>query len=274
VTPRVGIASCLLGTGLLIASTVRAQAPPEPAPPAPAPDHVAPDPPQDVMGDMTYKDMVSMMQMDDTRDFGKVMIDQLEWRDAQEGAEGAWDAQGWYGGDYNKLWVKTEGARIDGNTLDASVEVLADRVIARWWDAQAGIRQDFGRGPARTWAALGLQGLAPYWLDAEVTFYVGDEGRTAARLKGDYDLLLTQRLILQPYGEVNLYGKADPQRLVGSGLSDLELSLRLRYEVRREFAPYLGVGWFRRFGDTAELMRAVGEGSDAVQFIAGLHIWF
>ena len=133
---------------------------------------------------------------------------------------------------------------------------------------------DFGKGPSRTWLALGLQGLAPYWLDAEATFYVGEEGRTAARLKADYDLLITQRLILQPYSEVNLYSKSDPGRQVGSGLSDLELSLRLYYEVRRELAPYVGVAWFRRFGTTAELTRAAGEGGDEVQLVAGLHVWF
>jgi copper resistance protein B len=227
-----------------------------------------------MMGDMSYKDMVSTMQMDDTHRFGKVMLDQLEWRDAQGGDAAAWDAQAWYGGDYNKLWIKTEGERVAGVTHTASVDVLFDRVVARWWDAQAGIRQDFGRGPARTWLALGLQGLAPYWLNTEATFYVGEEGRAALRLKADYDLLLTQRLVLQPYGEVNAYSKSDAQRDLGSGLSDLELSLRLRYEVRREFAPYLGVGWFKRFGNTAELARAGGEGSDEVQLVAGLHVWF
>jgi copper resistance protein B len=237
-------------------------------------DHVPPDPPHQVMGDMSYKDMVSMMQMDDTRPFGKVMLDQLEWRDAQEGNSAAWDAQAWYGGDYNKIWLKTEGERLDGITRDASLDLLFDRVIARWWDAQAGVRQDFGKGPSRTWLALGLQGLAPYWLDVEATFYVGDEGRTAARLKASYDLLLTQRLIVQPYGEANFYGKSDPERQVGSGLSNLELSLRLRYEVRREFAPYLGVGWFKRFGEAAELARAAREGSDEAELVAGLRIWF
>jgi copper resistance protein B len=278
VTSRVRVAAVSLCTVLLVMSKVHAQAypttPSPSTPPTTAPDHVPPDPPQQMMGDMTYKEMVSMMQMDDTHRFGKVMLDQFEWRDAQEGAAGAWDAQGWYGGDYNKLWIKTEGERVGGLTHNASVDVLFDRVVGRWWDAQGGIRQDFGRGPARTWAALGLQGLAPYWLDAEATFYVGEEGRTAVRLKADYDLLLTQRLILQPYGEVNIYGKSDAEREVGSGLSDLELSLRLRYEVRRELAPYLGVGWFKRFGSTADLARAAGEGSDEVQLVAGLHIWF
>jgi copper resistance protein B len=226
------------------------------------------------MGDMNYGDMASMMQMDDTHRFGKVMLDRVEWHDSGEGGAGAWDAQGWYGGDTNKLWLKTEGERVDGVTRDARIELLFDRVVARWWDAQAGIRQDFGKGPARTWLALGLEGLAPYWLDAEATLYVADEGRTAARLKADYDLLFTQRLILQPYAEVNFYGKSDSQRQIGSGLSDLELSLRLRYEVRRELAPYLGVVWSRRFGGSAQLLRAAGESTDDVQCVAGLRIWF
>jgi copper resistance protein B len=215
-----------------------------------------------------------MMQMDDTHRFGKIMLDQLEWRDAQEGGAGAWDAQGWYGGDYDKLWVKTERERIGGVTRNATADLLFDRVIARWWDVQAGLRQDFGKGPARTWAALGVQGLAPYWLDLEATLYVGEQGRVAARLKADYDLLMTQRLILQPYGEATLYSKADPGRQLGSGLTDLELSLRLRYEVRRELAPYVGVGWFKRFGSTAQLARAAGEGSDEAELIAGVRIWF
>jgi len=244
------------------------------APHTTAPDHIPPDPPQQMMGDMSYKDMVSMMQMDDTHPFGKVMLDQLEWRDAQEGGAATWDAQGWYGGDYNKLWVKTEGERQRGATREASADVLFDHVVARWWNAQAGVRQDFGKGPARTWLAMGIQGLAPYWIDAEATLYVGDEGRFAARLKADYDLLITQRLILQPYAEANFYSKSDPQRLTGAGLSDLELSLRLRYEIRRQLAPYVGVGWFKRFGDAAELSRAVGEGGDEVELVAGIRAWF
>jgi copper resistance protein B len=226
------------------------------------------------MGDMSYGDMASMMQMDDTHRFGKVMLDRVEWRDSGDGAAGAWDVQGWYGGDTNKIWVKTEGERVDGITQDGRLELLVDRVVARWWDAQAGIRQDFGAGPARTWLAIGLEGLAPYWLDAEATLYVADAGRTAARLKADYDLLFTQRLILQPYAEANFYGKSDSQRQIGSGLSDLELSLRLRYEVRREVAPYVGMVWSRRFGGSAQLVRAAGESSDDVRFVAGLRLWF
>jgi copper resistance protein B len=229
------------------------------------------------MAPMSYQDMAAMMQMDDTARFGRIMVDQLEWRAAHARGEVAWDAQGWYGGDYNKLWVKTEGLRPasrGGAPVEASADVLFDHVIARWWELQTGARQDFGKGPARTWFALGLQGLAPYWLDVEATFYVGEAARTAARLKASWDLLLTQRFVLQPYGEINLYGKSDPARQLGRGVSDLELSLRLRYEVRREWAPYLGIGWFRLFGETAELARAVGEGTNELQFVAGMRVWF
>lgn len=250
---RVALFLLLTATGTAVAQE---------APYATASDHVAPNPPQEMMGDMSYQDMVSTMQMDDTHPFGKVMLDQLEWRNAPGGGAGAWDAEGWYGGDYNKLWIKTEGERLDGATRDASTDILFDRVVGRWWEAQAGVRQDLGKGPARTWLALGIQGLAPDWLDVETTLYVGEQGRVAARLKADYDLLITQRLILQPYGEVNLYSKSDPARQVSSGVSDLQLSLRLRYEIRRQVAPYLGVGWFRR------------EGGNEAELVAGMHVWF
>jgi len=252
-----------------------------PQPPA-APDedtaseaaHVPPDPPQHPMGDMPYPAMAAMMQMDDTARTYKVLFDQLEWRNAAAGSAAVWDAEGWYGGDDDKVWLRSEGERAGGTTQNARADVLWGHAFARWWSLQAGGRQDFGRGPARTWAAVGVQGLAPYWFDTEATFYVGEEGRTAVRLKTECDLLLTQRLILQPEGEANLYGKADPARQLGSGLSDLEIGLRLRYEVRREFAPYAGVVWSRSFGATADRVRESGGEASDVQFVAGLRLWF
>jgi copper resistance protein B len=226
---------------------------------------------------MSYREMADAMQMDDTTRFGKVIFDQLEWRDG-----GAWDAQGYYGGDYDKLWVKTEGKYVpsgrdaaDGSGIrDADVEVLWNRVISAWWNLQAGGRQDFGPGQSRTWAAVGIQGLAPQWFETEATVYGSDEGRTAARLKAQYDLLLTQRLVLQPFAEANLYGRSDPAHQIGSGLSDLEVSVRLRYEVRREFAPYVGLVWLRRFGGTADLARSAGGDASDLELAAGLRIWF
>jgi copper resistance protein B len=236
--------------------------------------HVPPEPPQHPMGDLTHKEMAAMMQMNDTERVGQVLFDQFEWRNTAEGNAAVWDAQGWYGGDYNKLWIKTEGERVGGTTQDARADLLWDRNFSRWWSVQAGARQDFGAGPSRTWAAIGVQGLAPYWFNTEATFYVGEQGRTAARLKTEYELLLTQRFILQPEAEANLYGKADPARQLGSGLSDLQVGLRLRYEVRREFAPYVGVVWARSFGGTADGVRASGGRVSDVQFVAGLRVWF
>jgi len=236
--------------------------------------HVAPDPPQHPMPAMPYKEMATMMQMNDKGRVGRVLLDEFEWRNTDAGNAAMWYVQGWYGGDYNKLWIKTEGERVRGSTEDARVDVLWDRIVSRWWSVQGGVRQDFGEGPSRTWAALGVQGLAPYWFDTEATFYVGEQGRTAARLRTEYDLLLTQRLILQPEAEANLYGKSDPARRIGSGLSDVELAVRLRYEIRREFAPYVGLAWTHRFAGTADLVRAAGEHASDLQVVAGVRAWF
>jgi copper resistance protein B len=236
--------------------------------------HVPPDPPQHPMGDMPYREMATVMQMDDSARTAKVLFDQLEWRHTAEGNAAVWDAEGWYGGDYDKVRLRSEGERVAGRTQNARADLLWDHTFARWWSVQAGGRQDFGAGPARTWAAIGVQGLAPYWFDTEATFYVGEQGRTAMRLKSEYDLLVTQRLILQPEGEANLYGKSDPARRLGSGLSDLEIGLRLRYEVRREFAPYIGVVWSRQFGGTADRVRESGGDPNDVQFVAGVRAWF
>lgn len=236
--------------------------------------HVPPTPPQVPMPDMPHGSMTEMMGMDDASRIGMVLLDRVEWRNAADGDAGAWEGHAWYGGDYNKFWFKTEGVRTRGQTEDARVELLWDRIVARWWSLQAGLRQDFGAGPPRSWAAVGAQGLAPYWFDIEATLYLGDGGRSAARFQADYELLLTQRLILQPELELNLYGKRDAQRGLGSGLSDLDLSLRLRYEFRREFAPYIGIVWSRAFGETADFRRAGGEGISDTRFVAGLRIWF
>lgn len=232
-----------------------------------------PDPQSQAMGPMSSEGMRRLMQMDDSHRFATLMFDQLEWRGANGLQDGAWDAQGWYGGDVDKAWLKTEGTHTGGWT-DASVELLWDRSVSPWWNAQIGARNDFGTGPPRSWLALGLEGIAPYLFDTEATLYVGASGRTAARVKIDYDLYLTQRLILQPRAEVNAYGKSDPGRALGSGLSDLELGARLRYEFRRELAPYVGVNWSRLFGATADLSRADGRDARELQLTLGVRFWF
>lgn len=235
--------------------------------------HVPPAPPERPMHDMTNRQMIELMQMDDAGTFGKLSLDQLEWRGG-EGADAlAWDGQAWYGNDYHKLRLKSEGERTDGD-YEGRAELLWDRILDRWWNVQAGVRHDFGEGPARSWLAAGVQGLAPYWFGIEATLYVGEEGRTAARFAGEYDLLITQRLILQPEIELDLHGKDDARNGIGSGLSQTETGLRLRYELRREFAPYVGVSWTRFYGETADLARAAGRDQSEVRFVAGLRAWF
>jgi copper resistance protein B len=243
----------------------------QPGTPAPTVDGQPPQPP--AMGPMSPEEMRRLMQMDDSHRFGTLMVDELEWRGANGQQVGAWDAQGWYGGDSDKAWLKTEGVHSDRWTA-ASAELLWDRVVSPWWSAQAGVRSDFGTGPSRSWLALGLEGVAPYMLDTEATLYVGESGRTAARVKMEYDLYLTQRLVLRPKAEVNAYGKRDSARALGSGVSDLELGARLRYEFRRELAPYIGVDWSRMFGATADLARADGRDAHDLQLTVGMKFWF
>ena len=236
-------------------------------------DHVPPDPPTTELHDMSKGEMARMMQMNDAATLGKLLIDQLEWRQG-DGADGpAWDAQAWYGTDYNKIGLKTEGVRVGDVTEDARVELLWDRIFSRWWSVQAGMRHDLGEGPARNWLALGVQGLAPYFFQIEATGYIGDAGRTAARFRAEYELLFTQRMILQSEFELSAYGKDDPERHIGAGFSELQLGLRLRYEIRREFAPYLGVAWLRSLGKTAELVHGAGEDPSLLQIVAGIRFW-
>jgi copper resistance protein B len=269
---RVSALIVLLSAGVFLCGG-RALAQDEGAPPPGDTGHVPPAPPETQVHDISYREMTRMMEMNDAAALGKLLVDQLEWRDGGGSSGPAWQAQAWYGTDYNKLWFKTEGVRVDDATDDARAELLWDRIFSRWWSAQAGVRHDFGTGPSRDWLALGVAGLAPYFFQIEATAYVGDAGRTAARFRAEYELLFTQRLILQPELEVNAYGKEDPERQIGSGVSDLQLGLRLRYEIRREFAPYLGVAWFRRLGDTADLVRAAGQDPSVFQVVAGIRFW-
>jgi copper resistance protein B len=170
--------------------------------------------------------------------------------------------------------IKAEGDVASGRLQEARTEALWSHAVASFWDAQLGLRHDSGTSPERSWIAFGIQGLAPYWFELDAAAYVGDGGRTALRLSAEYELLITQKLILQPQVEVNLYGKSDPARDIGKGLSDLTAGLRLRYEFNRQFAPYIGVAWADRFGETADLARAAGEPKHNTRYVAGVRFWF
>ncbi len=203
-----------------------------------------------------------------------VILDQMEIREAAGNNSFSWDGEGWLGYDLQKFWVKAEGERTAGNTDEAELQFLYSKAIARYWDFQLGVRYDFEPSPSRSWAAIGVKGLAPYFFDIDAAVFIGQSGRTALRFETEYELLLTQRLILTPDIEINLYGKNDPNVGIGSGLSDIEVGLRLRYEIRREIAPYIGVNWSRLFGNTADFARIAGESTSETQFVIGLRAWF
>lgn len=202
------------------------------------------------------------------------ILDQLEVRDTSGDNTLSWSAQGWMGKDLRKLWFKAEGERAGGETDEAEVQFLYSKAFARYWDLQFGVRHDFEPSPSRSWAVIGVQGLAPYFFETDIALFVGDSGRTALRFESEYELLLTQRLILTPDIEVNFYGQDDVDIGIGSGLSDLELGLRLRYEIRREFAPYIGVNWSKLFGKTKDFATIAGDSTSEAQLVIGLRAWF
>lgn len=216
-----------------------------------------------------------LLRLSDEHVFGTVLVDRLEWAHSSDGDAGDYDATAWFGNSYNRLVIKAEGEVARSELVHARTELLWGHAIAPYWDTQLGVRNDSGNGlSSRNWLAFGVQGLAPYWFELDLTGYVGNDGRTALRLSGEYELLLTQKWILQPRAEVNLYGKSDPANGIGSGLSDLSLGLRLRYEITRQFAPYIGVAWVGSFGQTADMAVAAGEKTRDTTWVAGVRFWF
>ena len=216
------------------------------------------------------------LKLADEMNFGSLLVDQLESVRSRTDTDTAtaYELQAWFGRDYNRAVLKAEG-EIDGGKLrEARTELLWGHAVATYWDTQLGVRYDSGGGPDRGWLVFGIQGLAPYWFEVDADVYIGEEGRTALRLDAEYELLLTQRLILQPKIETDFYGKSDAARGVGSGLSHTSVALRLRYEIRREFAPYVGIEWGRQFGVTADYARAAGEETKETRLVAGLRFWF
>lgn len=208
--------------------------------------------------------------------FTHVLLDQFEARTGGSSSLFRWDGEGWMGTDMNRLWIKSEGFAGNGTVSDGDHEVLYDRPVPRmrYFDGQAGVRADVDSGPKRMWFAVGLEGLAPYSFDFEPTFYISDGGHMAGRLNGSWDLYLTQRWVVQPQAELNFYSKDDPARKIGSGFSDIDGGMRLRYQVSRKFAPYIGWAYDGTFGNSARYARASGEATKSSTFVFGLRLWF
>ncbi len=218
-------------------------------------------------------------QLLDEKVYTFVLFELAEYRPNEGGDPVAWDMVGWVGGDYNRFWFKSEGEAATAESGGvAEVQALYGRLIAPYWDVQAGLRAEvrYGEGAehVRVQATIGLQGLAPYWFELEPAVFVSQDGDLSAALTATYDMFLTQRLIGQPRLEASAALQEVPEFGVGSGLNSVELGYRLRYELRREYAPYLGVNWIRRFAGTADLARQAGEAVSDVSLVGGLRVWF
>ena len=205
----------------------------------------------------------------------QVLFNLAEYQ-ARKGGDGyRWDGEAWIGGDINRLTLKSEGEGTFGKPLEAAeVQALYSRALDPYWNLQAGVRYDFKPNPSRTYATVGIEGLAPYWFDVEGALFLSDKGDVLGRAEAWYDERVTQFFVLQPRAEANFSAQDVQRDGIGSGLTDLELGLRLRYEKSREFAPYIGVSWERQFGDTARFTRARGDDTGGFSFVAGVRTWF
>jgi copper resistance protein B len=204
-----------------------------------------------------------------------IRLDRLEYQ-ARKGGNGyAWEGEGWFGGDIDALEIKSEGdGGVHGPLDRAELQGRWRHALDPWFNLGIGVRQDFRPQPRRTYAVIAIDGLAPYWFDVEGQIFLSDKGDLSARLETSYDLRLTQRWILQPRAELNLTAQAVPALHDGAGLTEAELGLRLRYEIAPEFAPYVGVNWDRKIGDSATFARASGEHASAVSLVTGVRFWF
>jgi len=214
-------------------------------------------------------------EMADKLSVPKVLVEELEVFSGNEGQGGSWSFLVTKGQDNDKLWIRSQGLKTSGERLDpeTSAEALWWHSKAPFWGTVLGFRQDIGKG-ATTWLAVGVEGLAPNWFDVQLTGYVGDDGRIAARVKASRDVLLTNRLIFSPQVESNLYSKASRDRALGGGLSNVELSGRLRYEFSRKLAPYVGFVWEQAFDGTADIRRADGGPVTERRIVAGVRLWW
>ncbi|MBL6612384.1 MAG: copper resistance protein B [Alphaproteobacteria bacterium] len=211
--------------------------------------------------------------VDDQHVFSHVMLNQFEGRLGRD-TSFRWEGEAWAGTDSDRVLLRSEGEVSNGNVEEGQQELFYSRPISTYFNAQGGLRYDLDSRPGRGWLAFGIEGLAPLFFHVAATGYASDKGHYGAKLEGSYDQLLTQRLVLQPQVEMNFYSKDDPARLTGTGLSDIDMGLRLRYEFSRKFAPYIGVTYVSKFGGTADFVRAAGESVNDVRFTAGLRVWF
>ena len=204
--------------------------------------------------------------------YGFIQGERVEYQEASQAV--LWDLQGWYGGDYHKLWVKTEGELESGSTEDAELQLLYSRAWTPFFDLQLGVRyQDLASGEL-TSVVAGMQGIAPYRFEIDAALFLSEDGDFSGRAEFEREYLLSEKLVLQPRAEISIAFQDVPELAISSGVNELALGLRLRYEITRKFAPYIGLSFERAYGDTARALVAAGEDSSDTTLVAGLRFWF
>ena len=216
----------------------------------------------------------TMMRAHGSSTYGKLTFDLAEYR-FRNGRDGYhWEAEGWIG-DLDRFVIKSKGGGVFNEGLEhGEVQALYAKALDPWWNLQAGVRQDLAPGPVRTHATVGIEGRAPYQFEVQAAAFLSHKGEVTARVEGSYDQRITQRLILQPRAEIDFSAQDIADYHLGSGVTSAELALRLRYEIRREFAPYIGVAWTWLAGGTADIARAEGHDPSERSLVAGVRIWF
>lgn len=212
--------------------------------------------------------------MEDDPIITKVMIDQLEKRITDGEDPLVLEGMVSIGKDLNKLVIKADVEQVNGETEELEIQALYSRAIDPYWDFQIGVRQDQKPKQNKDWLALGFQGVAPYWFEIDTSLFFGESSQIGLRFEAEYEWMITQRLVLSPEIEVNLHSKDDAATGIGAGLSDTQVGLRLRYEIKREFAPYIGINWNKKYGNTATFAKNDGEKVSDTQFVVGVRAWF
>ncbi|NYT27139.1 copper resistance protein B [Candidatus Thiodubiliella endoseptemdiera] len=216
---------------------------------------------------------LSFASMEDDPVLTKVM-GEVEMRSTNGDNPRVWNIDAWVGQDLNKLWIKAEGERVGSNTEQSELQLLYSKAVAPFWDLQFGVKKDFNPKPSRNWGVIAAKGLAPYLFEIDASLFIGESGQSAVRLDAEYEYMLSQKLIISPEIEINIFGKDDELTGTGKGLSTVEAGLRLRYEITREFAPYIGINWEKKYGNTADFSATEGENIEDTQLVVGVRFWF
>ena len=237
-------------------------------------------------GSLSYASQISDSKTDwpspvmDSENFGLLLFDLLEYKSAGNDSSLNWDIVGWRGGDIHRVWVKSEGSSEFNSPAknETDLQLLYGHPISAFFDAQIGARLEeiwgSNQSASRLSAVMGIQGLAIYRFEFEAALFIGEAGHVSGRISANKDFFLAQKTITQFRFETNGAAKRSEKFETGQGINDLSMSLRFRYEIKREIAPYIGVSWTNLFGETADFKKLTGGKSSELNAVAGIRLWY